>query len=75
MSNFTEAEEMSQPEPVGSQFFRLTLSAIILILAVGGNALVIFVVVRTKELRNGKSRRPTAVALQGRYSGQTREIA
>lgn len=42
-------------EPLALRIFRLTLYVIIFLLATFGNALVIFVVYKTRELHTGKS--------------------
>lgn len=41
-------------EPLGLRIFRLTVYVIIFLLATFGNALVIFVVYKTRELHTGK---------------------
>ena len=42
-------------EPLALRIFRLTLYVIIFLLATFGNALVIFVVYKTRELHTGKT--------------------
>lgn len=42
-------------EPLGLRIFRLTVYVIIFLLATFGNALVIFVVYKTRELHTGKA--------------------
>lgn len=42
-------------EPLGLRIFRLTVYVIIFLLATFGNALVIFVVYKTRELHTGKT--------------------
>lgn len=42
-------------EPLGLRVFRLTVYVIIFLLATFGNALVIFVVYKTRELHTGKT--------------------
>lgn len=57
--NSSEVPQMSQmnyvAEPLGLRIFRLTIYVVIFLLATVGNALVIFVVYKTRELHTGKS--------------------
>lgn len=56
--NSSEVPQMSQmnyvAEPLGLRIFRLTIYVVIFLLATVGNALVIFVVYKTRELHTGK---------------------
>lgn len=60
MNNATNGTEAPQAqmdyvvEPLGLRIFRLTVYVIIFLLATFGNALVIFVVYKTRELHTGK---------------------
>lgn len=56
--NFSEVPRIPQmnyvAEPLGLRIFRLTIYVVIFLLATVGNALVIFVVYKTRELHTGK---------------------
>lgn len=57
LSDGTEASQTGMDyiaEPLGLRIFRLTIYVIIFLLATFGNALVIFVVYKTRELHTGK---------------------
>lgn len=49
-----EKNALWYPEPLGSHIFRLFLYAVIFLLTVVGNTLVIFIVLRTRELHSGE---------------------
>ena len=61
--NSSEVPQMSQmnyvAEPLGLRIFRLTIYVVIFLLATVGNALVIFVVYKTRELHTGKYLSPS----------------
>ena len=56
LSGETPTSQMDNfSEPLGLRIFRLTLYAFIFLLATVGNALVIFVVYKSRELHTGKT--------------------